>query len=173
MLLHAAVWAAVEQTPVPCLRGYCLWERPTLTAPPGWILDRSWSERLQQSVYVPQATDYAGAPVSMIARATERRHGQGLQAFLQEEQDRLIGTSLSVAVTALAPLRDAVGKRWPATRLAPRPGRSGAVQSVVVIEDGPHFVVLLLSTQDAALHRRHWADFQALVRSYRPQAKSI
>lgn len=169
----APLWAAVEQTPVPCRRGYCLWERPVLTAPKGWALDRAWSERLQQSVYVEQSSEYAGSSASMMARAAERAPGQSLKAFLQAEQDRLVGTSLSVAAAALPPLPDAAGKRWPALRLAPRPGLPGHVQTAVFIEEPQHFIVIVLNTNDDRLHRQSWPAFAALVRSYRPQVKRL
>lgn len=166
-LCLAPVQARIEQTTVPCDGRLCLWERPDIAAPVGWAFDAKWSPRLRITVFTPAGTGFPDALANMMAQATERTPKTTLAEFMQAEQDRLIGPSLTVTARPIAPLRNGDGIPMPALRIAPREGRSGSTQTLAFAQDGEHFVVLSLNARSAEEHERAWSSFVKFVAGYR------
>lgn len=166
--VHSAC-ARVEKSTVPCDEKMCLWERPVVAASSTWRLDTERSARVRTAIYLLANDPSAQTDSSthIVTQAFARMANVRLEDFIIAERDRLLGPALDMQVTEMPAVKDGGGARLPAIEIAPRPGRSGAVQTVVFAQDGDYFVTLTYSAASRDAHRAHFGDFARFVASYR------
>jgi hypothetical protein len=161
--------AGVEKSTVPCDDKMCLWERPLIAPVSAWRLDTDRSARVRTAIYVlnNDRGTQTEATAHVMTQAFARTAGLSLEDFIIAERDRLLGPSLDMQANEVAAIKDGAGNRLPAIEIAPRAGRSGAVQTVVFAQDGDYFVTLSYSAVSHEAQRTHWNDFTRFVAAYR------
>lgn len=163
--MQAAV-ARVEQVPEPCGDKLCLWERPVIVAPPGWMRDDATGARLLVSMYRPNTAAYAQSPGVFYAKAIALR-GTPFDAFVRADLDRALATQLSLSALPLPDLEDGDHAKLKTFRLAARERAEGSVETLAYLEEAGYAVVFVLSARGLHEHDALRPLFESWVATYR------
>lgn len=164
--LCGSTFARVEQIPQPCGDKLCLWERPTIVAPPGWIRDEATGARLLISMYRPNTAAYAQAPGVFYAKAIALR-GTAFERFVREDLDRALAAQLALTAQTVTPLATGDAAQLTTYRLENRESNVGGVDTLAYTEENGYAIVFVLSARSRNDHIALLPLFEQWVRTYR------
>jgi hypothetical protein len=165
------VHAETEGFAYQCESGLCLWRRPIVDAPPGWIKDEESGARFRFNAFARKGESFTEADASLYALSVYRKNASPtLAQHINAHRAKHLRENPGSKVSAGAVLQNADGKRLATHTFTPGP-TDKEWQTAAFDEEGDYYLVFALSARTKQAHERALKDLANLVLGYSKSPK--